>query len=198
MSCFCFAADDRQDALYVNLYGAGEVWAHVALTREHIDRKGRYRSYRYDLKNISAWTEEQKRRQLKKPHCWSRTPRGPWVYQGRVEAQAYTRQMLGRVMIGRVRDVRRFERVMRRTPVYQHYPEGDGPYQFNCQKWLAGALGTLGNSGALAPGAVTDWQRIREEANMRLEQRRWERRWVASSPQYPAYFVPEWDMTKFA
>lgn len=163
--------------LYVVLYARGQKGAeperrfHWALAwgpkEEKKDRTGRLwhvkDTYRADL-TLGTWWLETKT-----------------IVSGMVEGTS-----LGRVMVGKILDVDRMERVLRDLPLKQGDPK------WTCRSWICDALSALADSGAIGTSVdLKDWSEIevtcRRFANGKVEQGRFRAGTRANVSVLPTY-----------
>ena len=95
-----------------------------------------------------------------------------WNYEKRDVRLGATRQLLVRVMIGKIDDEKRLLEIFEKVPI-----RADSDPDWNCVIWVKEALEALGRDDQALKSGVTDWIRVRDSAMTYCQQKRDDRRW---------------------
>ncbi|QPH18139.1 hypothetical protein C2857_003121 [Epichloe festucae Fl1] len=114
-------------------------------------------------------------------------PLGGWVYEEHeLPNVRNTNNLLARIMIAKVEDEERLEKIFRNTSVVQDDPD------WRCRTWMADALSRIEKDGKAAGTAQLDWEKIERKARRYVKKKADQGRYIdleaVSQPK------PTWDM----
>ncbi|THW87989.1 hypothetical protein D6D15_06286 [Aureobasidium pullulans] len=114
-------------------------------------------------------------------------PHVGWQYEkADLKNVRFTNNLLARIMIAKVEDVERLERILQNVPVIQNDPE------WRCRTWIKNALGELEKDGQVVGTAQLSWEKIERTARDYVAQKtaagRYQQEDIIAKPR------PMWDM----